>query len=291
MRLRLNALADSLDASTALRLTLVLLLLRPPGDLSLRGATWLLAAVALAVPWLTSARWVWYGLALAVIARLVLGWPLADNHIYLLAYWCLAIALALGTATPSTTLARASRWLVAATFTCAVIWKVLVAPDFLDARFFRITLVTDTRFSCIAQRVGGLSPEQLAGNREALAPLPAGVELLDGPVLVEPAALRALARALTWGGVLLEAMVAIAFLCPATWPPARLRHPSLLLFIVGTYAIAPVAGFGWLLAAMGLSLLGDDRTRLRLAYLAAYGAVLIFAETPVVDWLLGCYRG
>jgi hypothetical protein len=115
--------------------------------------------------------------------------------------------------------------------------------------------------------------------------------LLDGPVLVEPVALQVLARALTWGGLLLEVVVALAFLSPAAWPVARLRHPALFLFIVGTYAIAPVAGFGWLLAAMGLSQVDDQRAQLRLAYVAAFGAVLIYAETPLVDWLLGCGLG
>jgi hypothetical protein len=288
---RLRALAESIDSLAALRLTLLLLLLRPPGDPALHGATWLLAGAALVVPRLTASRWMWCALTAAVAARLVVGWPLPDNHIYLLAYWCLAVALALGTSAPFATLARASRWLVATTFSCAVIWKAVVAPDFLDARFFRITLVTDPRFACVAERVGGLSPGQLAENREALAPMPTGVELLDGPVLVEPAALRVLARALTWGGLLLEVVVALAFLSPAAWAVARLRHPALLLFIVGTYAIAPVAGFGWLLAAMGLSQVDDQRARLRLAYVAAAGAVLIYAETPLVDWLLGCGQG
>jgi hypothetical protein len=127
----------------------------------------------------------------------VSGWPLQDNHIYLLAYWCLAVALSPATADPSATLSRSARRLVAATFGCAVLWKAIFAADFLDGRFFRVTLVTDERFACAARAIGGLTPEQLAANREAIAPIDAGVELLDGPVLVEPPRLRGLAYAVT----------------------------------------------------------------------------------------------
>jgi hypothetical protein len=284
----IRTFAEHLDRATPLRLTLVLLLLRPPGDFTLRGLTWLLAGLALAVPRLTVAPLVWAAIAAAVVARLVEAWPLADNHIYLLAYWCLAIALSLATADPYPTLARAGRWLVGATFGCAVIWKALAAPDFLDARFFRVTLVTDERFACAAQAIGGLTPDQLADNRDALAPLPEGVDVLDGPVLVEPPALRALAAVLTWGGLAIESLVAIAFLAPISTRLPRLGHPLLLAFIAGIYALAPVAGFGWLLAAIGLAQVDPRAYGLRLAYVAVFALVLVYAETPLVPWLLGC---
>jgi len=239
------------------------------------------------VPRLSLSPALWLALTAAVVARLVVAWPLADNHIYLLAYWCLAITLALGSSDTAATLSRTSRWLVAATFACAVLWKALAAPDFLDARFFRVTLATDDRFACVAEAVGGLSPAQRVHNQEALAPLPEGAELLNPPVVIEPPALRALALGLTWGGLALEALVALAFALPGRWARG-VRHPALLLFIVGTYAIAPVAGFGWLLAAMGLSHADSGHPRLRLAYIAAFAAVLVYAETPLVPYVLGC---
>ena len=56
--------------------------------------------------------------ALLAAARIVAVWPLSDNHIYLLAYWCLAIGLALGRRRPrrrwpraaAGCSARRSRW-------------------------------------------------------------------------------------------------------------------------------------------------------------------------------------
>lgn len=182
-------------------------------------------------------------------------------------------------------IARMSRWLVGSAFLCAILWKGLLAPDFLDARFFRVTLVTDERFADLARAVGGLTDPQLDANRAALVALPPGAELLDGPVLVEPPALRRLGLMLTWGGFVLEGLVAAAFLSP--WPARlhRARHGLLLGFAALTYAVAPVAGFGWLLAAMGLAQCAVSDRALRLAYLAAFALVTIYAETPLLRLL------
>src|SRR5262245_55790540 len=172
LRLPLRLSADVLDERLPLRVTLVLLLIRPPEDPYVRGGIWLLAGAGLVVPALVTRAWLWGGLAALMLLRVAVEFPLADNHLYLLMYWCLAIALALAATAPET-LARSARWLVATTFTCAVLWKALLAPDFLDGRFFRVTLLTDDRFATVARAVGQLTDEQLAENREALLPLDA----------------------------------------------------------------------------------------------------------------------
>jgi hypothetical protein len=100
LRQPLRLAADALDERLPLRVTLVLLLIRPPEDPYLRGGVWLLAGAGLAVPALVTRAWLWCGLAALMLLRLASEFPLADNHLYLLMYWCLAIALALTTATP-----------------------------------------------------------------------------------------------------------------------------------------------------------------------------------------------
>jgi hypothetical protein len=279
-------LGDRLDAGTALRLTLLTLVLRPPGPGWQRGLMWLAAGLALVVPSLAAAPALWWGLTAACVARVVLAWPLADNHLYLLAYWSLAVALALGSGAPVQTLARAARWLVGCTFLCAVLWKGLLAPDFLDARFFRVTLLTDLRFEELTRAVGRLSTDELQESREALEPLPAGAEYLDGPVVRESASLRATALALTWMGFVLEALLAAAFLLPRPAWLVRLRHPLLIAFCAVTYAIAPVAGFGWLLASMGLAQCEAGHRRTRIAYVAVCALLFVYAETPLLKVLL-----
>jgi hypothetical protein len=286
----LRTIGNRIDEDAPLRLTLVLLLLRPPAGGILRAATWLLAGTAVAYPPAVRSRVLWLSLGAAVVTRLAIEWPFSDNHIYLLAYWCLGIGLSLGTADPFRTLRHMSRWLIGTAFACAVAWKVLLAPDFLDARFFRVTLLTDERFASFAQTVGGLSAAQLDENRLALAPLPAGTELIDGPVLVEPPRLRALSRGLTWGGVCLEMLIAAAFLSAHPRRLIACRHLLLILFSVVTYAIAPVAGFGWLLVSMGLAHTKTTETRARLAYFAAFLIVMLYAEARVVQTMLALWQ-
>lgn len=291
MRSTARAIVDHLtDEVTPLRLTLLILLVRPPGEGAVRGLTWLVAGLALVIPSLARSAPVWLGLAGLVLARLLVDWPLSDNHIYLLGYWCLGVGLCLRVSPPFSAMAEMSRWLVGAAFLCAVVWKGMLAPDFLDARFFRVTLVTDERFADLSRAVGGLSDAQLETNRAALVALPEGAELLDGPVLVEPAALRRLGLVLTWGGFLLEALVAAAFL--SRWPAAlhAARHGLLIAFAALTYAAAPVAGFGWLLAAMGLAQCGPAQHAVRLAYLVTFVLVLVYAETPLIRIILDALR-
>jgi hypothetical protein len=292
-----------LDRRLPLQLTLIVLMLRPQGEGLLGAAILLVAGAGLVIPSLTGSARTWMLLAALLAGRIAADWPLADNHIYLLAYWCLGVALALCWYEPSGSsdddpkgsyhrsfeiLRSTSRLLVGCAFACAVVWKALLAPDYLDGRFFRVTLSTDDRLAPVAL-AAGLSPVQLQANRDALEPLPAGVEVLDGPVLVEPPGFRRVAAALTWGGVALEALVALAFLLPVAtrWP--SLRHILLLAFCVATYAFAPVAGFGWLLIVLGLAHCDPDQRRLRLAYVAAFALVLCYSETAIVDRILEAF--
>ena len=135
--------------------------------------------------------------------------------------------------------------------------------------------------------MGGLTDAQLTANRAALAPLPEGADLLNGPVLVEPPRLRMLGRTLTWAGFLLEALIAIAFL--SRWPATLHAGRHLLLFAFAglTYAAAPVAGFGWLLAAMGLAQCRSEQTAVRMGYLVVFAVVTIYAETLLMPTVLG----
>jgi hypothetical protein len=271
---------------TALRLTAIALLLRPMGPWFVRPAILGLAALVLVSPRVLRTPAVWAAAAALVALRIAEDWPLADNHIYLIAYWSLAIALALRSADVSHALATTSRWLIGLAFAFAVIWKVLLSPDFLDGRFFRVTLLTDPRFAEAALLIGGLTDEQLEANRRALAPLPEGAALAEPPTVTEPPRLTSLAMVSTWGIVLLEAGVAAVMLAPAGQAVRlRWRHVLLLAFCLITYAFAPVAGFGWLLLVMGAAQTRADETWLRRGYVVAFLVVLVYSEVPWA-WLL-----
>jgi hypothetical protein len=60
----------------------------------------------------------------------------ADNHIYLLAYWCLVLFLVLNVPAPARqrALALNARWLIGLAFLFAILWKAVLSPDFVDGR-------------------------------------------------------------------------------------------------------------------------------------------------------------
>ena len=273
---------------SVLTLTAIVLLLRPLD-------VWWVAPIIIAAACLSllsravrHAPITWMLIALLIATRIVVVWPLSDNHIYLLAYWCLAIGLALTSATPAATLSTGSRLLLGGAFAMAILWKAVLSPDYVDGRFFRVTLLTDERFADASLVFGGLSREQMKQNREFLKPLPEGAALLTPPSFVEPPRLRAFAIVATWGGLILEGLIAVACLIP---PRARLdlaRHALLLTFCFTTYALAPVAGFGWLLATMGLAQCRPGQSVLRGAYVAVFILILMYSEIPwtgiLADW-------
>ena len=67
------------------RLTAIALLLRPMGEWYVRPVILALAMLALISPAALRRSWLWNALALLIAARIAGDWPLADNHIYLLA--------------------------------------------------------------------------------------------------------------------------------------------------------------------------------------------------------------
>ena len=257
----------------ALRLTLLALLLRPVGSGAVRPALLLLAGAGLVFPGALRRPALWLALAALTGWRVIADWPLADNHAYLLSYWCLAIGLALLAPDPRRALAWNGRALIGLAFALATVWK-LVSPDYLDGRFFRVTLVEDPRLAPFATHVGGLDPGLLAERRAYLGLHADGPphRVLDPPA--EPARFRAVAQGATWGTLASECAIAVAFLAPlggAAW----LRHALLLGFCATTYAIAPVVSFGWLLLAMGVAQC-EPKQRMRLAYLAVFGLLVLY---------------
>ena len=280
---------DAIDI--ALRLTLIVLLLRPMGPWYVAAFVLLLAVVGLVSVPVQRAPATWLVLAALIATHLVVDWPLPDNHLYLLAYWCLGVGIALRLGEPSRALARTGRQLLGLVFVFAVVWKAALSPDYRDGRFFAVTLLTDERFADAVQLVGGLSKSELKESREYLQPLPEGAELLDPPTLHATPRFWWMVRAATWGGLLLESCVALLWLAPIRRPALLLlRHGVVLAFCLATYAFAPVAGFGWLLLVMGLATTAADQRGVRSAYVIAYCVVLLYAEIPwaglVVDGLM-----
>lgn len=270
---RLRAWLEREGGDLPLHLTLLTLLLAPVGEPLLRSAVLLLACAGLLHRGLLRSRALWAALAVLSGWRVVAAWPDVDNHGYLLAYWCLALAIARSLGDPLAATARASRGLVAGVFVCAAAWKLVLADDFLDGRFFRVALLSDPRFETLARWIGGLGADQLEASRVFLFQSRIGAAL-SVPPLSEPPALRQAALALTWTSATLESTVALLF---AAAPRGVARHVVLLAFCAATYALAPVAGFGGLLLALGVATAPSDAWRTRAAYLACFALLVVYS--------------
>ncbi len=272
-----DGLARTTPLELALGLTALSLLLNPIGDWRFRPIITSLAAVALLWPAARRHAWLWFGLALAAGLRVLEDWPLPDNHAYLLVYWCLAAGLALRSNDPVGFLAGNARVLVGLVFVFAMVWKVFLSPDFLSGDFMRFTWIMDARFETAA-RLFGMDSEILEHNRSFLA----GVHGAPQELVLTDAFRRVTAVA-SLGTLAIEGLVAVCFLFRMEWA-ARLRDGALLLFCVTTYAVATVAGFAWLLLAMGVAQCPSEQRRTRLAYLGTFGLVYFYREVP---WLNG----
>ena len=279
---RIGAL-DSADL--ALRLTLLGLVLHPVGHEFIRPWILGMAGAGLLFPGLLHRPALWGALTLLTASRVALDWPLSDNHAYLLSYWCLAVTISCCSKEQNRVLALNGRWLIALVFGFAVLWKGLLAPDFVDGTFFHVTLLVDPRFEALTRLVGDLSIEQIDAARVALDRHSDGGALEAVAAATPSVSLERLAMAITVWTLAIELAITVTFCWWQGRGPSKLREAFLILFCVSTYAVATVEGFGWLLVAMGVAQCEADRVRTRVAFLATFALILFYREVSWLRWL------
>jgi hypothetical protein len=178
-------------------------------------------------------------------------WLDLDNHHWLEAYWVVAIALSRWGRTPDQTLKDIARLLLGLAFAFATLWK-LISPEFMSGGFFEFTFLIDHRLSAVASTLGLQPGDAGSAGRAALQAWQNSGVIPEAVTVTVSDTMRWLAPVMAWLTVVIEGGVAVAFLLPLA--PARrwIRDASLLLFVVATYPLAPVLGFGRLLLAMGV---------------------------------------
>jgi len=263
-----------------LRLFLLALILAPPLPWAERVPLLIVAGAGLLLPGLLRSKWIWAALLTLTAVPLAWNWPFSDNHDYLKAFFALAALCALATPAPDRSLAASARWLVGLVFGFALLWKAVLSPDFVDGRFFRVALQSDGRFENLAVLAGGSTYEQWAENDLLLDALVLGEPDADAARFIEPAGNRRLAGWLTWLTLASEFGVALTFLWPLGRGPSRARHVALLAFAAGTYSVATVRGFGWLLIALGIAQCEPSARGTRLAYLVVFALIGIYHAVP-----------
>jgi hypothetical protein len=262
----------------AAKLTLLALLLSPVGNWFIRPFTLGLSVMGLLIPGLWRSPSLWVALALLTGIRFYIDWPSADNHAYLLSYWCLAFAVSAWLGNREVLFSNA-RYLVALTFGFAALQK-WISPDYLNGVFFLITFFLDERFEEFVVLFSSVTFEQIDIAREYLegdyrsAPAPGSLPF------VIPGSMWWLAILSTAWNLFEQTLIAIAFLVPKDSRLGRIRDPLLLLFCFTIYAVVPVVSFGWLILAMGIAQSDGKSATLRYWYTGAFFALIFFYEVP-----------
>jgi uncharacterized membrane protein YhaH (DUF805 family) len=235
----------------------------------------ILSLAALILPPLRTRAMLWLMIACFLLAGVAVGWTHEDNHKYLIAYWTLALACAASVPDSSRGLVLAARLLIGLTFGFAAVAK-FTAPDFLSGDFFHYSLLFDHRFSDKLVALGVLDKASQQFNEVARQALVSPTSELQSIQFASNATVRHLASTLTIWTLIIEVLIAAAFLVPIRWRASRARDWLLLLFIVSAYALAPVLGFATVLATMGFVQCDPKRGGTRLAYLISFVATQLF---------------
>ena len=196
----------------------------------------------------------WLSMSGLTLFTFGLFWSTAGDGFILQIYWCITLLLALLTPEREKTLAEMARLLIGTVFLLTVVSK-LISPDFVSGAFFEVFLVRDLgRVGLVGVLLTDLSVADIASNIEAARRLPEqSVKLTLAP------GIHQLAILLTIATLLVESAVATAFLLKF---PERIRNTLFILFLAGTYLIAPVVVFGTTLAIMGFAQASSPRVRL-----------------------------
>lgn len=255
------------------RLSLLVLLVNGHDDLRVLaiGAT-ATAVLFLNERWLRSA-WPWLGLAAVLGASQALDWWRVDDHRVATTYWLAALGVSRLAQEPRRTLELTARILVGFLFLLAFSWKV-ASSQYTSGDFFRYTLLRDQRFEPAAVILGGVEREDLEATRRELSDHRAVGSFGDVVTVDVSRRLDAVAVGFTGWGLLIEGVVAAAFLLPFRRRWHWLRPATLLAFCLTTYLLVPVVGFGVLLVTAGLA--QERGRRVRRLYLATFVVVFLW---------------
>lgn len=249
-------------------LTLALVVFHGFGGWFFPSGVVLLAIVALLYPPFLRTPVFWFLMTCLAGLTIWHDWYPVDNHKYLLGYWCAVLFLTflMKPEAREFVLLSNARFFLVIVMGLAVFQK-LYSSNYVDGSFFEFVLLTDSRFQSFLN-VFGVGSDVLAENRQRLADLRSSHLLLDRDhvLLASPPAVTVVTLLVTWWTVLIEAAIALAFVfCRAT--ADLVGHVLLLVFIVSTYLVAPVFGFGFTLVILGYAICPPRWAEVRLAYI------------------------
>ncbi len=233
------------------------------------GLSILAGCLVLARP-LRHSPWFWFGIVLAWLPRMLAEWHRYEDHCFLTIYWCAALGLAQLGSWPRTAVRYSARLLIGLSLGMALAWKI-VSPQFADGSLFQFKLLFDYRFAeVVTEPIGGLTTTASESNLDAYRQLRSIDQTVDSVDISWPAGMHWLAALMTAWTVLIEGLLAAAFLLPGSRLASRWRDGLLILFMLSTYLVVPVMGFACLFVTLGIAQCrtGTRRgARMRTAYL------------------------
>jgi hypothetical protein len=279
----MNAIREMDTVSLVCRASLVLLLIDAREDPRTIVAAAVVMLLAFHQPRIYKSPALWLGIGVPVLAAQLWRWEGLDDHVVLTSYWFCALGLALLSEEPERALGTSARLLLGFTFACATVWKA-TSSEYVSGRMFYDLLLTDARFQPIAHFLGGISDADLRGNVALVAALRDSASGDLAPRLAGNGSAHAVAIAMTWWTLAIEAALAVSWLAWGRLGRPGLRLALLIVFCVVTYMTVPVTAFAAVLLTMALATTAaGDRSRLWL--IAAFAVLAAWA--PVWSAMFG----
>jgi hypothetical protein len=172
-----------------------------------------------------------------------------------------------------------TRLFVGLCFGFATTWK-LMGGEYGDGTFITSTLLFDGRVRDITCMVGPMTYDQVRTNVSLVELARIAPEHGLAVPIDFPARMVDFALAMSWGTVIGEGSVALAWLLPFK-VFSSLRHVLLLGFVLVTYFFLPVVGFASVLAVIGFSWSAlKGQHRVSSMYLITLGIVQLYSFKP-----------
>jgi hypothetical protein len=264
-----NAIRESPQCDTALRMTLVLLLLHgPPGQgVALR----LLCAAMLGIPVLVRSPHAWVCVTGFIAYANWRDRYTIDNHQYLIMYWAAVVTLAVTLVAED----RRMRFLrvnaialTAVVFLFAALWKV-IGGEYFDGSFMHYTFLTDGRFRTLAAWISGRDAVDIAAGADAVMYLGSVGAIGAQLSLATAPSLKLATLVMSWAGVAVEGTIGVLHSMPSRALYA-LRLTLFWVFVAVTYFLFPVLGFAFILTILGYAQCDETDRRRQMAFLALF---------------------
>ena len=267
-----------------LRLSVILFLIYGASNWALDIPLRILCILMLLNTSLLKNKVLWVFVAATFVLIHLQQWYYIDNHKYLITYWSLVCALSVFREDTTTFFRTNARLLLGLVFLYATFWKI-AGWQFHDGSFLEFTLLTDARMMLPAVFAGGMSVEKMYMNYDLMSYFASHPGLAKEVVLAYSPEITRFSLALSYFTILIEGLLALSFLFAKQFFFKRIKDYLLMVFVLLTYFLLPVTGFGFVLIILGIAQTGEEDNRILIYYTVCL-LILQFTLLPLEDIFL-----